>query len=262
MARGFGVAGTLDHSSVKVVAPAAEQAGFSTFWANDTPSGDGLESLALTASLTRSIRLGVGVIPIDRKPAREIIEEVKRLELPEDRLTVGIGSGGLFKGSIDAVRDAALELKGALQARILVGSLGPKMTELGGTEADGSLLNWLTPEYAAKSTKLVRDAASKAGQTETHIAAYVRVALGPQALASLRTESGRYEGYPQYARNFARMGVSAFDTTVYGETADQLRDKLSAFEQVVDEVVVRAIVANETVKDYLDLMNATSPAGT
>jgi alkanesulfonate monooxygenase SsuD/methylene tetrahydromethanopterin reductase-like flavin-dependent oxidoreductase (luciferase family) len=262
MARGFGVAGALDHEIVKRIAPAAERAGFSTFWANDTPTGDGLESLAIAASVTESIRLGVGVIPIDRKPAREIIEEVRRLELPENRLTVGIGSGGLFKGSIKAVLEAAIELEDVLRTRILVGSLGPKMTALGGFNANGSLLNWLTPEYAAKSAKLVRDAASSAGRPETHIAAYVRVALGREALSALKTESDRYGGYPQYARNFSRMGVSAFDTTVYGESAEALQPKLAEFERQVDEVVIRAIVANDQSSDYLELLQATSPDAT
>src|SRR4051794_10637052 len=110
MARGFGVAGALDHEIVKGLALAAEAAGFSTFWANDTPSGDGLAALAVAAAKTRAIRLGVGVIPIDRKSARLIIDQVKRLKLPEERLTIGIGSGGLFKGSLNAVGDAAREL--------------------------------------------------------------------------------------------------------------------------------------------------------
>jgi hypothetical protein len=54
------------------------------------------------------------------------------------------------------------------------------------------------------------------------------------------------------------MGVSSFDTTVYGESAEALKDKLLAFEQVVDEVVIRAIVANEQPEDYVELLRATS----
>jgi hypothetical protein len=40
-ARGFGVAGALDHRIVAEVAAAAEAAGYASFWANDTPGGDG-----------------------------------------------------------------------------------------------------------------------------------------------------------------------------------------------------------------------------
>src|SRR5262245_36414417 len=188
MARGFGIAGTLDHEIVSELAAAAEDLRFSTFWANDTPNGDGLASLAVAASRTSTIRLGVGVIPIDRKGAQEIVGQIKRLALPEDRLTIGIGSGGLFKGSLDAVWDAARELKSGLRARVLIGSLGPKMTALGGSGADGALLNWLTPEYAVTSAQIVRDAASRAGHPATHVSAYIRVALGHDALIALKAE--------------------------------------------------------------------------
>ena len=69
--RGFGIAGATDHSLIGELARAAEVAGFQSFWANDTPNGDGLSALAEAQRATRSIRLGVGVIPIDRKPAQE-----------------------------------------------------------------------------------------------------------------------------------------------------------------------------------------------
>jgi alkanesulfonate monooxygenase SsuD/methylene tetrahydromethanopterin reductase-like flavin-dependent oxidoreductase (luciferase family) len=259
MARGFGVAGALDQEIVSQLASAAEVAGFATFWANDTPGGDGLDSLAIAARETGSVRLGVGVIPIDRKPASAIIEQVKRLELPEDRLTVGIGAGGLRKGSIEAVRDTAIKLKSQLNARILVGSLGPRMTALGGEMADGALLNWLTPEYAARSAEVVRNAAKAAGRSQTHVATYVRVALGQNALNVLKAEADRYGSYRQYAENFARMGVTAFETTVHSENPEGLEPKLSNFEPELDEVVVRAICANESANDYLELLHATSP---
>jgi alkanesulfonate monooxygenase SsuD/methylene tetrahydromethanopterin reductase-like flavin-dependent oxidoreductase (luciferase family) len=259
MPRGFGVAGALNNEIVRQLAAAAESAGFATFWANDTPGGDGLESLAVAARVTVSVRLGVGVIPIDRKPALEIIEQVKRLELPEDRLTVGIGAGGLRKGSVEAVRDAAIELKKHLNARVLVGALGPKMTALGGEVADGALLNWLTPEYAAKSAEIVRSAAIAAGQSQTHVATYVRVALGQDALNVLKAEADRYGSYRQYANNFARMGVSAFKTTVYCDEPEGLDPLLSKFEPELEEVVVRAICAEETADAYLELLHATSP---
>jgi len=55
MARGFGVAGALDHEIIKELAPAAERSGFATFWANDTPNGDGLASLRAAADGIKSI---------------------------------------------------------------------------------------------------------------------------------------------------------------------------------------------------------------
>ncbi len=58
---GFGVAGGLDPEIVRAIARQAENLGYTTFWANDTPNGDGLATLAVAASVTSTIRLGVGV---------------------------------------------------------------------------------------------------------------------------------------------------------------------------------------------------------
>jgi alkanesulfonate monooxygenase SsuD/methylene tetrahydromethanopterin reductase-like flavin-dependent oxidoreductase (luciferase family) len=150
-------------------------------------------------------------------------------------------------------------LKQSLAAQILVGSLGPKMTQLGGSAADGVLLNWLTIDEAASSNELVKSAAIEAGRKSPHIAAYIRVAMGEQAIAKLAEESGRYESYPQYKRHFDRMGVQAIETAVYGAEPDALQSKLAAYEEVVDEAVVRAICANETFEDYVSLLRATAP---
>jgi alkanesulfonate monooxygenase SsuD/methylene tetrahydromethanopterin reductase-like flavin-dependent oxidoreductase (luciferase family) len=259
MGRGFGVAGALDHNIVKRLATEAERAGFATFWANDTPNGDGLESLAAAMTVTNTIRLGVGVIPVDRKPASRIVEQVRGLGLPEDRLTIGIGAGGLSQGALATVEAATLELKGLLTARILVGSLGPKMTRLGGAVADGVLLNWLTTDEAARSSELVRSGATEGGRSAPHIAAYIRVAFGELAYVNLVKESSRYESYPQYKRHFDKMGVPAIETTIFGLSSETLQERLIAYEDELDEVVVRAICAEETVEDYLALLRATAP---
>jgi alkanesulfonate monooxygenase SsuD/methylene tetrahydromethanopterin reductase-like flavin-dependent oxidoreductase (luciferase family) len=259
MARGFGVAGALDHEVAGHLAAEAERNGFATFWANDTPSGDGLALLASAARATSAIRLAVGVIPVDRKPASQIIEQVRRLGLPGDRLTIGIGAGEMKSGSLQAVASAAHQLKQSLSARILVGSLGPKMTALGGTAADGALLNWLTADEAANASQLVRDAASGAGLPSPQVAAYIRVALGDRAFEKLSREAARYESYPQYKRHFERMGVPAIETAIFGEEPETLQLRITAYEDEVDEAVVRAISADETFDGYLALLRATSP---
>ena len=83
---GFGVTGHLDEEVVRWLAPTVEEAGFRTLWFNDIPGGDSLARVHLAASLTSSIRVGTGVIPLDRRPATEILAEIKTLNLPADRL--------------------------------------------------------------------------------------------------------------------------------------------------------------------------------
>ena len=253
--RGIGVAGALDHAIVREIAPEVERLGYATFWANDTPGGDGLASLAAAARVTSSIRLGVGVIAVDRVPASVILDRVDELGLPRERLIVGIGSGGARKGSLDLIRANATALHEA-GIRVVVGALGPKMVALSGEVADGVLLNWLTPVAAARSVDELRVAA---GDRTVEAIAYVRTALDDSALAKLESESLRYESFPQYGAHFERMGVRAIDTCVTGPTGAAVQAGLAGFDDIVDEVVARAIVANESATNYLDLIRAAAP---
>lgn len=256
--RGFGVAGALDHAIAARLAAEAETAGYQTFWANDTPGGDGLASLAAAAEQAERIALGVGVIPIDRVPAKTIAERVRELGLPDDRLILGIGSGALKAGARAAVEEAARELRDSLKARVVVGALGPRMCEVGGRAADGVLLNWLTPGYLPELVELTRREAARNSRPRPWISAYVRVALDGPAVERLRSESERYASYPQYAAHFERMGVEAIKTSVFGDEA-AIQRGLAAYPAETDEVVVRAIAADETYDAYFSLLKAAAP---
>src|SRR5439155_18306163 len=122
--------------------------GYSSFWANDTPGADGLASLAAAAAVTTRIRLGVGVIALDRRPADDIADDVERLGVPQDRLWLGVGSGGDPRG-LDLVRGGVERLHQRVSAQVIIAALGPNMCRLSGEVAEGVLYNWLTPEFAA-----------------------------------------------------------------------------------------------------------------
>jgi alkanesulfonate monooxygenase SsuD/methylene tetrahydromethanopterin reductase-like flavin-dependent oxidoreductase (luciferase family) len=255
--RGYGVAGALAHDVIRAVAPAAEAAGVATFWANDTPVGDGLAALAAASEGTTRIRLGVGVIPVDRMPPATIAARVAELGLPRERLVIGIGSGMATKGALALVVDASRELRETYGLRVVVGALGPRMCEAAGAAADGVLLNWLTPGWAANAAESVRRAGAEIGRTP-EIIAYVRVALGAAAGERLVAEAERYEGYPAYAAHFAKMGVRAIDTCVHGARGGDIRAGLAPFDPGVDEVVARAITAEDGAADYLATLAAVS----
>jgi alkanesulfonate monooxygenase SsuD/methylene tetrahydromethanopterin reductase-like flavin-dependent oxidoreductase (luciferase family) len=255
--RGLGIAGALDHQIVEQVATAVEQAGYSSFWSNDTPGGDGLASLAAAARVTDHIDLGVGVIPVDRTPPDKIAARLLELGLPLGRVIVGVGSGGAKSGTVELVRDAVVELKRMVPVRVYVGALGPRMTRLGGELADGLLLSWLTPDSARQSAELVLAAARAVERATPAIATYLRVSL-PEGESRLIEEANRYAGFPAYAAHFARMGVAATDTTISGEAAE-IQRRLAQFDGLLDEVVVRAIASEETVEAYLALVTAAAP---
>jgi alkanesulfonate monooxygenase SsuD/methylene tetrahydromethanopterin reductase-like flavin-dependent oxidoreductase (luciferase family) len=132
---------------------------------------------------------------------------------------------------------------------VLVGALGPKMRRLGAERAEGVLLNWVPPTEAA--------AQAEALGSEAHVAVYVRTAIDGAARARLDAETARYASFPNYAANFARMGVDAADTTIRG-VAD-LGGALVAYTAAVDEVVLRAIVPDDTAQAYVEFARRTGP---
>lgn len=258
--RGFGIAGALDHRIVGELAREAEQLGYGAFWANDTPGGDGLAALQFAAAATGSILLGVGVIPVDRKPAEAIAAQVRELGLPEVRLILGIGSGALKQGALEVVRRAALELRAQTAGRIVVGALGPRMCEVAGEAADGVLLNWLTPAYLPRLAERTRAGAARAGRSDPWIGAYVRTAVPGAAEERLRAEAERYARYPAYGAHFARMAVEPVDTCVLGHV-DAIQRGLRAFEPGCDQVIVRAISAAESAPSYHEVLRSAAPQG-
>lgn len=252
MSRGvvsIGLAGSLGPDAVAEIAPVVEAAGFHTLWINDTPDGDALVALAAAAAVTRTLHLATGVVPVDRRPAAQIAAEVASLALPLDRFTLGIGSGLAKEGALARVREAIAVLHGAGLPRVLVGALGPKMRRLGADEAEGVLLNWVPPTEAAAQTEALGSGA--------YVAVYVRTAIIDAARARLDAETARYASFPNYAANFSRMGVDAADTTIRDVT--ELGGALEAYTAAVDEVVLRAIVPEDTVAEYVEFVRRTGP---
>ena len=254
---GFGIAGALDHAIVRELAPHVEAAGFRTLWVNDTPHGDALASLQIAAAVTSRIRLATGVINVDRRPAGSVVGDVQARDLPLDRLTIGIGASKP-PHPLATASEAIQTLRERLNVPIVVGALGPRMRRLGVQEADGLLLNWLTPDGArAAKADAERDRAETDGPPP-HVGLYIRVALGEESGIVLRAEADRYAAIPSYAANFARLGITALDTAIAVNTPEELREGIAAFAGTVDEPVVRAITATDALNEYIALIEAVA----
>jgi alkanesulfonate monooxygenase SsuD/methylene tetrahydromethanopterin reductase-like flavin-dependent oxidoreductase (luciferase family) len=258
MGRGFGIAAAVDHEVAREVAREAERLGYSSFWANDTAGADGLATLAAAAEVTEHIKLGVGVIPLDRRPGDAIAAQVEAFQFPPQRLLLGIGSGQDPKG-LDRVRAGVGSLQRRVSSSVIIAALGPNMCALAGEVADGVLFNWLTPEFAERSGRWVLDAAEQAGRPRPYLMAYVRCALLPQAEARLREEAERYTSIPKYGLHFERMGTSAFDTAVSGDHTRPLQEGIARHEAVLDETIVRAITPDDSAESILELLRACAP---
>ncbi|HEU0205517.1 MAG TPA: LLM class flavin-dependent oxidoreductase [Pseudolysinimonas sp.] len=242
----LGLAGSVDHGLLRVLAPRLEAAGFHALWLNDTATGDALAGLAVVAEVTSTLTLATGVLPFDRRPAHEIVASVEQHRLPVDRLVLGVGSGGGAR--VGAVARGIGQLQGALDATIVLGALGPQMRSLGARMAAGLLLSWLSPEAAADAVSDSRRAAEEVGRTYPRTMLYARAAVDSAAVATLESETAAYAGYRSYAANFARLGLSPADTTI---GPDEVGARVDRYRAVVDEVVLRAISPSGALDELL-----------
>ena len=258
--RGFGVEAALAHEIVRELAPAAERAGYRTFWVNDEADGDGLAALGAAAAVTTTIRLGVGAIPLDRQGPERIAWRVKELALPVERLALGVGSGHPA-GGLERVRNGVAALRDSIDATLVVAAIGPRMLALAGEIADGVLLDWPAPNYVVDATEIVARGAAEISRARPWIGGYVFTAIGSLGIAELRREAQHYADIPSYAAHFARMGVGPMESIAYGEDAAALERGLEPYDAVLDETVVRAVVAEEAApaRGYLELLYAVAP---
>lgn len=258
MARGFALFAGIAPEILRACAREAEGLGYTSFWVNHPGKIDGLEAVAAAAVETRRIALGIGVIPLHTRGPESIAEGVHARRLPLDRLLLGVGSPN--PEALKRVRAGIAELRARVSTKLIVAALGPHMCRLAGEVADGVLFNWLTPEHARASAELVRAGAAAARRPPPRLYAYVRLAVGPAAAATLAEEGKRYAAIPAYGANFERMGVKPGETAIaVGEPA-AVAPALRKWDGVIDEVVLRAITAHDTAEENLALLRAAKPA--
>lgn len=252
----IGLLGALPRDAVVDLARATEAAGFDAFWLNDGPGDDSLGKLAAVAEAT-SLRLGVGVIPLDRMPAPDIAGRVRELGLPLDRLRIGVGAGASREGSVVRVRDGVAHLRDELGAPVVVGALGPRIRELAARESDGIVFNWLTPDTARAAMADLRSAA--AGRDAEGVL-YVRTIVESGAREKLAKEASRYARVPAYAANFDRHGIDPLDTTLdFSEPVAAVR-RFTAFRDTVDELVFRVVTPANDPGELLAAIPAVAAA--
>jgi alkanesulfonate monooxygenase SsuD/methylene tetrahydromethanopterin reductase-like flavin-dependent oxidoreductase (luciferase family) len=110
---------------------------------------------------------------------------------------------------------------------VLIAALGPRMVQLGAEEADGLILNWLTPEHAASAVGRVHEAAPDGASPR--VALYLRLMTADVA----RDDAVRYDAMANYHRNFAAQGITTPDDVVALTTLP--RQDLGAARARLDE---------------------------
>jgi alkanesulfonate monooxygenase SsuD/methylene tetrahydromethanopterin reductase-like flavin-dependent oxidoreductase (luciferase family) len=257
--RGFGVAAGLDPAVATPLAERCEELGYSSVWSNDTPVGNGLETLAAFAEGSERLELGVAVMALDRHQPAQINETIERLGLDRRRLWIGVGAG-FSERPLTTMRNAVGTLREEIPGvRLVLAAMGPKMCALAGSSFDGAFLNWMTPGFAAGARDRVHTGAGEAGREPPPVLGYVRTAVGADAAERLAKEESFYRDYHDgYRRQFARLGEPPGTVGVAAGDREAGQAELNRYA-ALDVVVVRGL-ASATLEAMAGLAEAAAPS--
>jgi alkanesulfonate monooxygenase SsuD/methylene tetrahydromethanopterin reductase-like flavin-dependent oxidoreductase (luciferase family) len=257
VSRGFGVAGGLDPEVASPLAARCQELGYASVWSNDTPIGNGLDTVAEFARGAERIDLGV-TLALDRHDPASIAADLERVGLDRKRLWLAVGAG-VTKKPLTRMREALPALREALPGvRLVLAAMGPKMCAFGGEAWDGVFLNWMTPEFAAEARKQVEQGAQRAGRETPPVFGYVRTAVGTDAEERLAKEESFYRDlHDGYRNHFARLGEPQGTVGVAAQEPGEAQSELSRY-RALDTVVVRGL-ASATIEAMGKLAEAAGP---
>ncbi len=272
--------------------------GYTDIWSAEADGADAFTPLALAAAWEPRLRLGTAIVPAyTRSPACFAQCVATLADAAPGRFAIGIGSssnviverwnGVPFVEPYRKVRDIVRFLRDALGGEkvaatydtfqiqgfrlgirpeqrppILVAALREGMLRLAGREADGAIINWLSPDDVTTVAGIVNDAA---GGEDREIVARIFVCPSENAdavRAAAKFAVAAYLNVPVYAEFHRWLGR--------GEQLQGMWDAWSAGDrkaavaaipdQVVDELVVHgsAATCRARIQEYFDRGVTTS----
>jgi probable F420-dependent oxidoreductase len=220
-----------------------EKAGFSAVWITGGPMS-GLDQVRDTVAATSSLKVGTGIISVDRFPSDEVAELYLDLtEAAPGRFVVGLG-GAHGPKPIETIAAYLDRLDSVVpQSQRVLAALGPRMLDLARSRAAGALPLLITPEYAETA---------KARLGEATLAVEQMVVLDPDPASARGLARGRLGflgSLPGYQASFRRMGFTEDDIS---SISDPLVDGLVAWGEV-DAIVTRADALRAAGADHVAL---------
>ena len=266
--------------------------GYTDIWSAEADGADAFTPLALAAAWEPRLRLGTAIVPAyTRSPACFAQSVASLADAAPGRFAIGIGSssnviverwnGVPFVDPYRKVRDIVRFLRDALSGEkvvksydtfeiqgfrlaikpeqtppILVAALREGMLRLAGREADGAIINWLSPDDVTQVAAVVRDAA---GGVDKEIVA--RIFVCPSENAEAVRAAGKfaiaaYLNVPVYAAFHSWLGRGEQLQPMWD--AWKAGDRKAALAAIPDEVVDQLIVhgsaeqCRATIQRYFD----------
>jgi probable F420-dependent oxidoreductase len=266
--------------------------GYTDIWSAESDGGDAFTPLALAAAWEPRLRLGTAIVPAFTRAPACLAQSVAALaDAAPGRFAIGIGSssnviverwnGVPFVEPYKKVRDMVRFLRDAFtydkvnrtydtftidgfrlglrpeqQPQILVAALREGMLRLAAREADGAIINWLSPADVRTVAGVVRDAA---GGDDREIVARLFVCPSDNTevvRASARFAIAAYMNVPVYADFHRWLGrgpqlQGMWDAWAAGDR----KAALAAIpDEVVDDLIVHGSPAacRARIQEYVD----------
>ncbi len=266
--------------------------GYTDIWSAEADGADAFTPLAMAAAWEPRLRLGTAIVPAyTRSPALFAQCVATMADAAPGRFVIGIGSssnviverwnGIPFEEPYKKVRDVVRFLNDALtgekvskeydtfkvdgfrlgirpevKPQILVAALREGMLRLAAHEADGAIINWLSPEDVTRVAEVVRTAA--AGVPKEIVA---RIFVCPSTNAETVRAAARfainaYLNVPVYAEFHAWLGRGDLLGGMWDNwAAGDRKAALAAIpNEVVDAIVIHGTpeYCRDRIKTYFD----------
>ena len=272
----------------------AADAGFASMWLAQAAGIEAMTAIAVIGREVPGIELATAVVPTyPRHPIVMAQQALTAQAITGGRFVLGIGLshapliessyGYSFErparhmreyleallplmrdGSVDYEGEtltarSALDVRGASPVPVVLAAMGPKMLELAGGMADGTVTFMTGPKtLATHVVPSIRAAAERAGRPAPMIAAAMSVTVTDD-LADARARVGeRYTtiaALPSYRAMLDREGAgSAADIALLGDE-DAVRDQIGSLGEIgITDLVVAANGTEDEVRRTVDLV--------
>jgi F420-dependent oxidoreductase-like protein len=274
----------------------AADAGFPSTWLAQGPGFDAMTAAAAVGRGVPGIELGTAVVPTyPRHPIVMAQQALTTQAITGGRFVLGIGLshapliessyGYSFErparhmreyleallplvrdGSVDyegqtVTARGSLEVRGASPVQVVLAAMGPKMLELAGGTADGTVTFMTGPKtLATHVVPSMRAAADRAGRPAPMIAAAMSVTVTDDVADARTRVERRYSTIaelPSYRTMLEREGAdSAADIAIIGDEA-AVRSQIRSLQEIgITELVVAANGTEDEVRRTVDLAAA------
>ncbi|HEX9992239.1 MAG TPA: TIGR03564 family F420-dependent LLM class oxidoreductase [Acidimicrobiales bacterium] len=255
--------------AVLAAAGLAEEQGFATYWLPQIFGPDALTTLAIVGREVPRIELGTSVVPTwPRHPMVLAAQALTTQAATGGRLTLGIGlshqpvvegmwgyrfdrpvrhMGEYLTALVPLVREGSasvqgetitaqgsVRVEGADPVPVLVAALGPKMLDLAGRAADGTI-TWMTGPRTLRDLTVptITAAAERAGRPAPAVVASLPVCVTDDVAGARERAATIYAVYgqlPSYRAMLDREGADGpADVALVGDEA-ALRERLEELE--------------------------------